>query len=255
MRYNYLIIFFFVVFFIELPLLYLYYTGQEKVVRKDIKQIEFSDSFFVSSDNPKYFSVPLEGNKIYLILFSSSNKIDISLADLSGFSMWQKDPESLKPLEFFYQVDKLSFNFVPKETKVYYFIFEAKPLLATNASVDIEVSSTYKEVIREDILNIVQPVLKATSVITALLFVLSILPKGGFKKKKFKNVYMLSKEGKSFDIAYLREAGEFSEKEIDVIQVMHVKGHVTEKEIPKLFDISAFYRLYKMGFIEKITEL
>ena len=66
---------------------------------------------------------------------------------------------------------------------------------------------------------------------------------------------MLSKEGKSFVIAYLREAGEFSEKEINVIQVMHVKGHVTEKEIPKLFDISAFYRLYKMGFIEKITEL
>lgn len=124
-----MIIFFFVVFFIELPLLYLYYTGQEKVVRKDIKQIEFSDSFFVSSDNPKYFSVPLEGNKIYLILFSSSNKIDISLADLSGFSMWQKDSESLKPLEFFYQVDKLSFNFVPKETKVYYLFLKQSPCL------------------------------------------------------------------------------------------------------------------------------
>ena len=186
MRYNYLIIFFFVVFFIELPLLYLYYTGQEKVVRKDIKQIEFSDSFFVSSDNPKYFSVPLEGNKIYLILFSSSNKIDISLADLSGFSMWQKDPESLKPLEFFYQVDKLSFNFVPKETKVYYFIFEAKPLLATNASVDIEVSSTYKEVIREDILNIVQPVLKATSVITALLLSFQYCQMADSKRKNSK---------------------------------------------------------------------
>jgi hypothetical protein len=255
MRYNYLIIFFFVVFFIELPLLYVYYTGQEKVIKKDIKQIEFSDTFFISSDNPRYFNIPLEGKKIYQILLSSSSKIDISLTDSSGFLMWQKDPESLRPLEFFYQIDKLDFPFVPKETKVYYFIFETEPLLATNTSVNIEVSSTYKEVIREDILNVIRPALKVTSVITAVLFILSILPKGGFKKKKFKNIYMLSKEGKSFDIAYLREAGEFSEKEINVIQVMHMKGQVTEKEIPKLFDISAFYKLYKMGFIEKITEL
>jgi predicted nucleic acid-binding Zn ribbon protein len=53
----------------------------------------------------------------------------------------------------------------------------------------------------------------------------------------------------------LKEIAGFSEKEINVFLLMHTKGRVTEKEIPKLFDIPTFYKLYKMGFIEKITEL
>ena len=70
-----------------------------------------------------------------------------------------------------------------------------------------------------------------------------------------KTSYVLSEEAKSHDIAYLKEIGGFSEKEINVFLLMQTKGRVTEKEIPKLFDIPTFYRLYKMGFIEKITEL
>ena len=112
------------------------------------------------------------------------------------------------------------------------------------------------EVIREDILNTIEPILQGTSVITVLLFILSILPKGGLSRKKLeKTFYVLSDEAKSHDITYLREIRGFSEKEINVLLLMHTKDHVTEKEIPKLFDIPTFYKLYKMGFIEKVTEL
>ncbi|KYC45991.1 MAG: hypothetical protein APG12_00444 [Candidatus Methanofastidiosum methylothiophilum] len=256
MRYRYLIIFIFVLFFIELPLAYIYYSGQEKAVKKNIKEIELSDSFFVSRDNPKYIAVALNRGIIHQIVLSSSGKINISLTDLEGFLVWLKDPDAIKPIEFFYQVDKLNFTYVPKETKTYYLIFETDPLLASNASVNIEISSVYVEVIREDILNTIEPILKATTVITILLFILSILPKGGLSRKKLgKTFYVLSEEAKSHDIAFLREFRGFSEKEIKVLLLMQTKARVTEKEIPKLFDISSFYKLYKMGFIEKITEL
>ncbi|HII95162.1 MAG TPA: hypothetical protein HA367_05465 [Candidatus Methanofastidiosum sp.] len=256
MRYKYLIIFLFVLFFIELPLAYIYYSGQEKAVKTNIKQIELSENFFVSRDNPKYIAVPLEGRRIHQIVFSSSGRINISLTDLDGFLVWQKEPDDLKPLEYFYQTDELNFPYVPKETKTYYLIFETDPLLSTNASVNIEIYTVNVEVTREDVLNSIEPILQGASIITVLLFILSILPKGGLSRKKLmKTSYVLSEEAKSHDIAYLKEIGGFSEKEINVFLLMHTKGRVTEKEIPKLFDIPTFYKLYKMGFIEKITEL
>jgi hypothetical protein len=245
-----------VLFFIELPLAYIYYSGQETAVEKSIKEIELNDSFFVSRDNPKYVAVPLDGKIIHQIILSSSSKINLSLTDLEGFLIWQNDPEDLKPLEYFYQVDNLDFPFVPKETKTYYLIFETDPLLSANASVNIEISSYYVEVIREDILNTIEPVLQGTSVITALLFILSILPKGGLSRKKIeKTFYVLSEEGRSHDITYLKEFRGFSENEINVLKLMHAKGRVSEKEISNLFDIPTFYKLYKMGLIEKVTEL
>ncbi|NYT13334.1 MAG: hypothetical protein GKC01_02355 [Candidatus Methanofastidiosa archaeon] len=256
MRYKYLIIFFFVLFFIELPLAYIYYSGQEKAVEKSIKEIDLSDSFVVSRENPKYVAVQLDGRIIHQVVLSSSNKINFSVTDLEGFLIWQNDPENLKPLEYFYQVDKLDFPFVPKETKTYYLIFETDPLLSANASVNIEISSFYVEVIREDILNTIEPIFQGTSVITVLLFILSILPKGGLSRKKIeKTFYVLSEEGRSHDITYLKEFRGFSENEINVLRLMQTKGRVSEKEISKLFDIPTFYRLYKMGFIEKVTEL
>ena len=254
MRYKYLIIFLFVLFFIELPLAYIYYSGQEKAVEKNIKKIELTDSFFVSGDNPKYVAIPLNGNTVHQIVLSSSGKINISLTDPEGFLVWQSAPDDLKPLEFFYQVNKMDYSFFVKETKTYYVIFEADPLLSTNASVNIEISSVYVEVVREGILNTIEPVLKGTSVITVLLFILSILPKGGISKKKIgRSFYVLSDEAKSHDIAYLKEFRGFTEKEVNVLLIMSSKGQVTEKEIPKLFDIPTFYKLYKMGFIEKVT--
>ncbi|KYC51605.1 MAG: hypothetical protein AMQ22_01265 [Candidatus Methanofastidiosum methylothiophilum] len=256
MRYNYLIIFLFVLFFIELPLAYIYFSGQEKAIEKTVKEIEFKQDIFISRDNPKYLTVPLESRIIHYISLSSSSKINISLTDLDGFLQWQEDPDSLKPIEYFYQVDKMNFPFVPKETKTYYIIFETDPLLSINASVNIEISRDFKEVIREDILNTIEPILQGTSVITVLLFILSILPKGGLSKKKLeKTFFVLSEEAKSHDISYLQEFRGFSEKEINVLSIMTSKGRVTEKEIPKLFDIPTFYKLYKMGFIEKVTEL
>ncbi len=239
-----------------MPLAYIYLSGQEKAIEKSSKQIIITDSFFVSRDIPKYIAVPLERRISSQILVSSSNKINISLTDLDGFLKWQKNPDDLRPLEFFYQVDNIDFNFVPKETMTYYIIFEADPLLPKNASVNLEVSSSHVEVMREDILNTVEPILKATSVITVLLFILSILPKGGLSRKNIEHTYyIISEEGKSHDIAYLREFRGFSEKEINALLTLSSKGHVTEKEIPKLFDIPSFYKLYKMGFIEKVTEL
>ena len=57
MRYKYLIIFLFVLFFIELPLAYIYYSGQERAIEKSIKQIDLSEDLFVSRDDPKYTSI------------------------------------------------------------------------------------------------------------------------------------------------------------------------------------------------------
>ncbi|NYT03415.1 MAG: hypothetical protein GKC00_01765 [Candidatus Methanofastidiosa archaeon] len=256
MRYKYLIMFFFVLLFIELPLAYIYYSGQEKAIEKSIKEVELNESFFLPRDNAKYFAVPLEGKIIHQIILSSSSKINLSLTDPEGFLVWQNTPDAFKPIEYFYQVDKVDFPFVPKETKTYFLIFETDPLLSTNASINIEISSYYVEVIREDILNTIEPILQGITVITVLLFILSILPKGSLSRKKIqKTFYVLSEEGMSHDIIYLKEFRGFSEKEINVLRLMHTKGRVSEKEIPKLFDISTFYKLYKMGFIEKVTEL
>lgn len=256
MRYKYLIIFIFVLFFIELPLAYIYYSGQERAIKKSIKQIDLSEVLLVSRDNPKYTSISMEKEKIYEVSISSTNKVNFSLSNQEGYLEWLKDPDSLKPLEFFYQVDKVNFPFVPKETKTYYFIFETDPLLSASSSVTLEISSMYEEIIREGILNIIEPVLKGTSVITVLLFILSILPKGGLSRKKIeKTFFVLSEEAKSYNIAYLKEFRGFSEEEINVLSIMSSKGRVTEKDIPGLFDIPTFYNLYKMGFIEKITEL
>lgn len=256
MRYRYLIIFIFVLFFIELPLAYIYYSGQERAIKKNIKQIDLSESLLVSRDDPKYTSIVMESGKIYEIVVSSTAKVNFSLTTQENFLEWLKDPDSIKPLEFFYQVDKVNFPFVPKENKAYYLIFETDPLLSTSSSVTIVISSVYVEVIREDILNIIEPILQGTSVITILLFILSILPKGGLSKKKLeKSYFVLSEEAKSYNIAYLKEFRGFTEEKINVLSIMSSKGRVTEKEIPELFDIPTFYKLYKMGFIEKIKEL
>lgn len=256
MRYKYLIIFFFLLFFIELPLLYIYYTGQERAIEKKITQIELSENLVVSRDNPKYLSLNMEKGIIYQIIMSSTRRVNMSVAAQNEFIAWQIDPENIKPLEFFYQSEKVDFLFVPKETNTYYFIFETDPLLASNASVSLEISSVYVEVVREDIINTIEPILMGTSVITVLLFMLSILPKGGLSKKKLaKTFYVLSEEGKTHDLKYLKEFRGFTDHEIKVLSVMATKGRVTEKEIPNLFDIPTFYNLYKMGFIEKITEL
>ncbi len=128
-------------------------------------------------------------------------------------------------------------------------------MLAVNASVFIEISSVYVEVIREDIINTIEPILQGTSVITVFLFILSILPRGGVsKKKKGEITYVLSDEARAHDIAFLKEYRGFTEKEIKVLSILLEKGRVTEKEISKLFDIPTFYNLYKMGFIKKTTE-
>lgn len=239
-----------------MPLLYIYHTGQERAVEKKITQIELSENLLVSRDNPNYLSLNMEKRIIYRIIMSSTKKVNMSIADQNEFIAWQNDPENIKPLEFFYQSEKIDFSFVPKETGIYYFIFETDPLLASSASISLEISSVYVEVVREDIINTIEPILIGTSVITILLFILSILPKGGISKKKLgKTFYVLSEEGKSHDIKYLKEFRGFTDHEIKVLSVMSVKGRVTEKEIPKLFDIPTFYNLYKMGFIEKITEL
>jgi hypothetical protein len=256
MRYKYLIIFLFVLFFIELPLAYIYYSGQEKAIKKNIKQIDLSENLFVSRDDPKYTSIVMESAKIYEIVVSSTAKVNFSITTQENFLEWLKDPESIKPLEFFYQVDKVNFPFVPKDNKAYYFIFETDPLLSPSSSVTIEISSMNVEVIREDILNIIEPILQGTSIITVLLFILSILPKGGLSRKKLeKSFFVLSEEVKSYNIAYLKEFRGFSEEEVNVLSIMTSKGRVTEKDIPELFDIPTFYKLYKMGFIEKVTEL
>jgi hypothetical protein len=256
MRYKYLIIFFFVLFFIELPLAYIYYSGQEKAIEKSIKEVELSESFFLPRNDTKYLAVPLEGKIIHQIVLSSSGKINISLTDTDGFLIWQNNPDAFKPIEYFYQVDSLDFPFVPKETKTYFLIFETDPLLSNNTSISIEISSFYVEVIREDIINTIEPILKGISVITILLFILSILPKGSISRKKIqKTFYVLSEEGMSHDVIYLKEFRGFSEKEVNALRMMHTKGRVSEKEIPELFDIPTFYKLYKMGFIEKVTEL
>lgn len=256
MRYKYLIIFIFVLFFVELPLAYVYYTGQEMAIKKNIKQTDLNENLLVSRENPKYTSLAMERRIIYEIVVSSSNKINFSLTNQEGFLVWQKDPDKLNPLEYFYQIDTINFSFVPKETKTYYFIFETDPLLSSSSSVKIEISSLFEEVIREDILNTIEPILQGTSIITVLLLILSILPKGGLSKKKLgKTFYVLSEEAKSHDTTYLKKFRGFTEKEIEVLSIMTEKGRVTEKEISDLFDISTFYNLYKMGFIEKITEL
>ncbi|MCC7573703.1 MAG: hypothetical protein KO464_10045 [Candidatus Methanofastidiosum sp.] len=191
-----------------------------------------------------------------MVVVSSPGRINLSITDQDGFSEWQKDPDNLKPIEFFYQINTANFPFVPKERKIYYLIFESDPLLSTGSTVTVEISSLYTEVVREDILNTIKPILQATSIITVLLFILSILPKGRLTRKKLEKTYfVLSDEAKSHDIAYLKEFQGFTEKEVNVLLVMSTKGHVTEKEIPKLFDIPTFFKLYKMGFIEKVTEL
>lgn len=256
MRRKYLIIFIFVLLFVELPLAYIYYTGQERITTKYMERIDLSEKLVVSRENSKYMSLIMEKNTIYQIVVSSSNKINMKITDLDGFLEWQRNPDEYKPLQNYYQVDKLDFTFVPKETKDYYFIFETDPLLFVNVSVNLEISSTYKEIIREDILNTIEPILKATSIITILLFILSILPKGGISRKNFGSTYfVLTDEAKSHDIAYLKEFRGFSEKEINILRVISSKGHVTKRDIPRLFDIPSFYKLYKMGFIKKTTEL
>lgn len=256
MRYKYLIIFIFVLFFVELPLAYIYYTGQQRAVEKEITQVELSENLLVSRDDPKVSALAMDRGIIYRVVVSSSRKINMSLADREGFSAWQGDPDSIKPIEFFYQSDNIDFLFVPKETGTFYYIFETDPLLAVNASVFIEISSVYVEVIREDIINTIEPILQGTSVITVFLFILSILPRGGVSKKKKKGeiTYVLSDEAKAHDIAFLKEYRGFTEKEIKVLSILSEKGRVTEKEISKLFDIPTFYNLYKMGFIKKTTE-
>ena len=256
MRYRFLILFIFVLLFIELPLAYVYYTGQQRAVEKEITQIELTDNFLVTRDNPNYSTLVMKSGEVYRILFSSSKKINLSITDQEGFSRWQEDPDNIKPLEFFYQVENVDYRFTPKETKSYYIIFETDPLLAVNASVFIEISSVYKEVLREDIINTIKPILQGTSVITMLLFMISILPKGGVSKKiKGKTFYVLSDEAKAHDVAFLKNIKGFTDKEIKTFLILLEKGKVTEKEIPKLFDIPTFYNLYKMGFIKKITEL
>ena len=239
-----------------MPLAYIYYSGQERAIKKNIKQIDLSETLFVSRDDPKYTSIAMESGKIYEIVVSSTAKVNFSITNPEGYLEWLKDPDSIKPLEFFYQVDKVNFPFVPKDNKAYYFIFETDPLLSTSSSVKIEISSLYVEVLREDILNIIEPVLQGTSVITVLLFILSILPKGGLSRKKLeKTFFVLSDDAKSYNITYLKEFKGFSEEEVNVLSIMSSKGRVTEKDIPELFDIPTFYKLYKMGFIEKVTEL
>jgi len=256
MRYKYLIIFLFVLFFIELPLAYIYFSGQERAIEKSTKQIDLSETLFVSRDNPRYTSITMERAKIYEIVVSSTSKVNFSLTSQENFLEWLNDPDRIKPLEYFYQVDKVNFPFVPKDNKTYYFIFETDPLLSTSSSVKIEISSLYKEVSREDILDIIEPILQGTSVITVLLFIPSILPKGGLSRKKLeKSFFVLSDQAKSYNIAYLKEFKGFSEEEVNVLSIMSSKGRVTEKDIPELFDIPTFYKLYKMGFIEKVTEL
>jgi len=55
----------------------------------------------VSRDNPKYIALPLEGRKIHQIVFSSTGRINISLTDLEGFLVWQKEPDDLKTFGVF----------------------------------------------------------------------------------------------------------------------------------------------------------
>ena len=83
----------------------------------------------------------MERGKIYEIVVSSTAKVNFSLTNQEDYLEWLKNPDSIKPLEYFYQVDKINFPFVPKETKTYYFIFETDPLLSTSSSVNLEISS------------------------------------------------------------------------------------------------------------------
>lgn len=256
MKRKYFIIFIFVLLFVELPLLYLYYTGQQRAVEKTFTQIESNENIFINWENPKYRTLNMEKDTLYRIVVSSTRVIDVSITDQEGFLAWQKDPESLKPIEFFYLTDNIDFLYTPEESKIYYFIFAPNPLIATDASISFQVYSLQGEVEKQNIKHLIEPVLVGTSVLTILLFIVSILPKGGLSRKKIeKNYFVLSEEAKTHDISYLKEFKGFTDHEINVLSILSVRGHVTEKDIPSLFDVPTFYNLYKMGFIEKIKEL
>ncbi len=255
LRYNYLILFIFILLFIQLPLSYIYFSGQQRAVEKGVRELELSEDFVVSIDNPRYISLEMERRVLHKIVVTSSARVNFSFTDSEGFQEWERDPENFEPIRYFYQIRTREYDYLPKETKTYYLIFESDPLLITNPSITVEIYSIHVQTLREDILDTVEPLLIGSSVITVLLFALSVLPKKVFKKKKSgKTMFYLSDEASSYDVSYLKEERGFSEEEIKVISILKDKKYVTEKEVPNLFDLHTFYRLYKMGLIEKITK-
>jgi len=85
-------------------------------------------------------------------------------------------------------------------------------------------------------LNTIEPILQGTSVITVLLFILSILPKGGLSRKKLmKTSFVLSEEAKSHDIAYLKEIAGFFRKRNQCVFINAYKRQGDRKRNSKTF--------------------
>lgn len=254
LRYNYLILFIFVLLFIQLPLSYIYFSGQQRAVERGVRELELTENFVVTIDDPKYSSLVMERGVLYQIIVTSSARVNISFVDSEGFMEWQRGSDDYRTIRFFRQYRDINYDYRPQETRLHYIIFESDPLLITNPSITVEVYSIHVQTIREEILDTIEPILIGTSVVTVLLFIMSVLPTKAFKKKiEGKTMFYLSDEAKSYDVSYLKEERGFSEDEIKIISTLKGKKYVTEKEIPKLFDLHTFYKLYKMGLIEKIT--